>query len=30
MMELLPPFLYAIFLLAFVLLLLLKARNIKD
>jgi hypothetical protein len=29
-MELLPPFLYAIFLLAFVLLLLLKARNIKD
>ncbi len=30
MMELLPPFLYAIFLLAFVLALLLKARNIKD
>jgi len=29
-MELLPPFLYAIFLLAFVLLLLIKARNIKD
>ncbi len=29
-MDLLPPFLYAIFLLAFVLLLLLKARNIKD
>ncbi len=30
MVELLPPFLYAVFLLAFVLALLLKARNIKD
>ena len=29
-MDLLPPFLYAIFLLAFVLLLLLKAGSIKD
>jgi hypothetical protein len=30
MTELLPPFLYAIFLLGFVLALLLKSRNIKD
>jgi hypothetical protein len=29
-MELLAPVLYALFLLAFVLLLLLKAKNIKD
>ncbi|GEM_PF-2198628 len=30
MMELLPPFLYAVFLIAFVIALMLKAKNIKD